>query len=495
MPGRSQALIIGYMSLATTCPQCRTSFKVVPDQLKLRRGQVRCGVCRHVFSGLDSLRYVQPTPPLDPDTPIVIRASTSTSIDAEARPQADPFIDAGSIGPGGAQEPNVEKGESAGNDPLTGPLTGPLTDPLTGLRTGPLTGPLLDPLTGLRTDPLSGPPTEPLVQTFAESDTRPLTDPDTRAFAAPNTEPFDPADTRAFADPDTRTLAAPDTRTLADSDSDSEAFSDDDTRPLPEARDETLAPPGSHVTREEGDTLESPARDFGRGEAFGVARGAQAAQHAPPTMHRALEDDTLRDDETDAVDFFSTQHRTRGFSTRGALLWAFASLVLATVLALQIGIATRDWLASRYPALRPAIGFAIAPLGLAISAPRALEALTIEGFELQSTPVEGLYAMNALLRNGTGHEVRWPAMELTLTEQGGAVVSRKVLMPADYLPGVARRPGADPAPGTSRGPALDRDDGGAPPSAIGPAAEIPLRVALEAAGIMPTGYTVKLFYP
>ena len=46
------------MALATTCPQCKTSFKVVPDQLKLRRGLVRCGVCQNVFSGVEHLRYV-----------------------------------------------------------------------------------------------------------------------------------------------------------------------------------------------------------------------------------------------------------------------------------------------------------------------------------------------------------------------------------------------------------------------------------------------------
>lgn len=46
------------MALATTCPQCKTSFRVVPDQLKLRRGFVRCGQCRHVFAGIDHLRYV-----------------------------------------------------------------------------------------------------------------------------------------------------------------------------------------------------------------------------------------------------------------------------------------------------------------------------------------------------------------------------------------------------------------------------------------------------
>ncbi len=51
------------MALATTCPQCKTSFKVVPDQLKLRRGLVRCGACQHVFSGIDFLRYVDESKP------------------------------------------------------------------------------------------------------------------------------------------------------------------------------------------------------------------------------------------------------------------------------------------------------------------------------------------------------------------------------------------------------------------------------------------------
>jgi predicted Zn finger-like uncharacterized protein len=54
------------MALATTCPQCKTSFKVVPDQLKLRRGLVRCGVCQHVFSGIDYISQVLPTANKEP---------------------------------------------------------------------------------------------------------------------------------------------------------------------------------------------------------------------------------------------------------------------------------------------------------------------------------------------------------------------------------------------------------------------------------------------
>jgi predicted Zn finger-like uncharacterized protein len=37
------------MSLITQCPACNTLFKVVPDQLKISEGWVRCGQCREVF--------------------------------------------------------------------------------------------------------------------------------------------------------------------------------------------------------------------------------------------------------------------------------------------------------------------------------------------------------------------------------------------------------------------------------------------------------------
>ena len=37
------------MSLITSCPNCGTMFRVVPDQLKISEGWVRCGHCNEVF--------------------------------------------------------------------------------------------------------------------------------------------------------------------------------------------------------------------------------------------------------------------------------------------------------------------------------------------------------------------------------------------------------------------------------------------------------------
>ncbi|MGQ0712029.1 MAG: zinc-ribbon and DUF3426 domain-containing protein [Rhodoferax sp.] len=39
------------MSLITRCPACGTCFKVVPDQLRVSEGWVRCGQCDEVFDG------------------------------------------------------------------------------------------------------------------------------------------------------------------------------------------------------------------------------------------------------------------------------------------------------------------------------------------------------------------------------------------------------------------------------------------------------------
>ena len=44
------------MMLATRCPYCHTTFRVVQDQLKICNGIVRCGSCRQVFNGIEQLQ-------------------------------------------------------------------------------------------------------------------------------------------------------------------------------------------------------------------------------------------------------------------------------------------------------------------------------------------------------------------------------------------------------------------------------------------------------
>ena len=46
----------------TRCPGCKTIFRVTPQQLALRGGQVRCGHCQTVFDGVASLVSLAPQP-------------------------------------------------------------------------------------------------------------------------------------------------------------------------------------------------------------------------------------------------------------------------------------------------------------------------------------------------------------------------------------------------------------------------------------------------
>lgn len=51
--------------MQTTCPECRTTFRVSQDHLGARRGMVRCGTCQAVFNAYDTLLPELETPPAD----------------------------------------------------------------------------------------------------------------------------------------------------------------------------------------------------------------------------------------------------------------------------------------------------------------------------------------------------------------------------------------------------------------------------------------------
>jgi predicted Zn finger-like uncharacterized protein len=56
------------VSLATRCPSCATTFRVLPGQLSARQGRVRCGKCDAVFDGIAALVE---------DSPAALRAEPS----------------------------------------------------------------------------------------------------------------------------------------------------------------------------------------------------------------------------------------------------------------------------------------------------------------------------------------------------------------------------------------------------------------------------------
>lgn len=74
------------MSLITTCPACATMFKVVPDQLRLSDGWVRCGQCDEVFDAKLNLQAA--------DNHLVSGAvqDLDSQSDVVEDPVSDPFL-------------------------------------------------------------------------------------------------------------------------------------------------------------------------------------------------------------------------------------------------------------------------------------------------------------------------------------------------------------------------------------------------------------------
>ncbi|MCO5101498.1 MAG: DUF3426 domain-containing protein [Burkholderiaceae bacterium] len=402
------------MALATTCPQCKTSFRVVPDQLKLRRGFVRCGRCHNVFAGIDHLRYVDDAQlrrasGVDPRPRAAEAAEAELGFDAEAEHGLDVEAQQGFDTVAESGFDADAEAEHDSHDPL-----------LAGYR-------------DLRRD-------------------------------------------RATNEAEWIDVGPPALETFADGTLTDEAFTDEarsDEAPVAETVVEDEIPADPHfVNRVAGD---AGLVDYD-GDVDLVAREATREDALPPYVERYTgsphEDDGA--DAESAIDYFSTR-RARGFADRRGLASAALAIALAIALVLQWAVAERSAIAVRVPGVAPLLGAALAPFGLHIEAPHELDALTIESFELQASAAADVLELRALLRNRADHPVRWPSMQLTLTDPENRVLVRRALHPDDYLA-----------------------EAGAVRTAGVPAhTEWPLRLALEASDLRAAGYDyrVQLFYP
>jgi predicted Zn finger-like uncharacterized protein len=69
-----------------------------------------------------------------------------------------------------------------------------------------------------------------------------------------------------------------------------------------------------------------------------------------------------------------------------------------------------------------------------IPLPRNSILVSIETSDLQSDNARGLFVLQATLKNRAGYAQAWPVLELSLTDINDAVVSRRVIFAAEYLP-------------------------------------------------------------
>jgi predicted Zn finger-like uncharacterized protein len=530
------------MALATTCPQCKTSFKVVPDQLKLRRGLVRCGVCQHVFSGIDYLRYVD-----DAARAAQRAARERAAAGGPGSPAGGPGAAAGEPGaasappPPGAVPASPPLADSSGQPAapeLGAPAAGerlrpteaaafaptqPAPSAATGQAASSQTGPAAPSPTPAAASTPTGaafvPPDADDAGRPASLEPRPAAAPVEARSAVPSVEarPAAPATTtipaanapgagawpalpapdaarvpleELLSRPDASWRSAAGPQTIIDPDGDLKTaffLTDSSFGPLPPDGADT-GPPTS--TRRPGAARELPAQAASANAlAPGVGRSAlpglplrpergeselgPAFVPTPPVPFEPAPRRLGAPPAEPAIDYFAGNRR-RGGGLGLALspaAWA-AAIGLSALLGLQALVGWRDAIAARVPLVAPTLAGLFAPFGLAVGPPRELDALTIEGFELQAAGAPNTLALSAVLRNRSGHVVGYPAMELTLTDGTGALLVRKAITAQLYV--------GDPTT-TAAG--------------LAARSERPIRLTLQHDGLQPTGYQVALFYP
>lgn len=158
--------------------------------------------------------------------------------------------------------------------------------------------------------------------------------------------------------------------------------------------------------------------------------------------------------------------------------------VASAALAAQVTYTYRDLAAARWPALQPVLAQACVALRCELGAPHLLDALAVQSSGLVRADASDLYRLAVTLRNQTDIDVALPAIDLSLTDSQGRLLSRRV------LPLSALAQTSEPAPGKTPEQTPDR---------LGAGRELVLQATLQVAGAPAAepvaGYTIVLFYP
>ena len=173
-------------------------------------------------------------------------------------------------------------------------------------------------------------------------------------------------------------------------------------------------------------------------------------------------------DDAPLPDFMAAAEPTRSWTW----LWAVAALAAAAALGAQAAYRYRAEIAAFAPEARAPLDAACRWVGCSVLLPRRADLMTIESSDLQADPRrDGLIVLHAVIRNRSRLAQEYPALELTLTDEGGRPLLRRVLLPVDYVEAARSRQG------------------------IAAGGEAALRVHLDSSRARATSYRLYLFYP
>ncbi|MGY6268475.1 DUF3426 domain-containing protein [Achromobacter denitrificans] len=423
------------MALITRCPQCGTSFKVVPDQLRVRNGLVRCGACSTVFDGRACLLSEPGAPaPRPPSAPMVPAANGNPAPVLATPAPPPPEMPAG---PAGQSLPPWE------DEPQVPPVAAS-THPPAVLRGREDIRRRAEP------DDAAAPQDGDDEDGF-DDDAVPVEPPRWAGTATPAVRRSDP-------------VFAPDSGAAIDWDA---------RRPEKPAEPSLAAADDRHA----GDYRHMDVRDDARDDEYEDEYGPGREDAGEPVFGDTRTRYSSATDVGRAPPEFLDQDRQerRGLVRK---LWSAACLAGLAVLGLQLLYVYRTDIANSVPVLRPVLETVCRPLDCTVGYARRLERIAISSSSLQ--PPAGAAALddgrsrlvlNLVLRNRYDKPQHWPALVLDLTDLSDTVVVRRVLMPENYL-----------TPEQLRGP-------------FEPAGELKISVPIEVAGVQVNGYQIDKFFP
>ena len=466
----------------TQCPHCQTRFKVQSDQLDVCDGQVRCGRCNHVFNAREALEPDGPLPATAPEATALVPAPVAEPVatlpaatQSPAAPAAPPTP------PSPAPTAAARSTLPAAADHLVKALANApeldwhppaITDDprLIALPkdqeldriSGGISLDLPDFTADLPAAPAANaPPREPSFDSFPPRSTTPPRPAPAPAKPSP-AAPIEPVFTPAEED-------------------------DDFLKKLQAARQQQTNPSARVEPSLSGnDSKTSPAKP--RPPQPEVIPDdppvAKAGGKSAPSFS-ALSDDGGGADEGGVVFRASANSSGKAPAPKPEkpprkplklnLMWVWLALsaVGALGLAGQATYLFRTEIAAQLPGARAPLELACRSLGCTVPLPKHTELLRTEWSELAVVPEQAnLIRVSATVRNLAAYPQAYPNLELSLKDGEDHVLSKKVLLPKDYL--------------NKTDAALGQFNGNS---------EVKVFMQLDVGMLRPKGYALMWFYP
>lgn len=425
------------MSMFTRCAHCESTFRVTLAQLQASGGQVRCGVCLEVFDAFLTLTARDPRVPAV-EEPAVEAVPVDPALVLEP-PRSDP--------------PDTDAGDALLADVTIDP---DVASPEAATTTTPDSAASEAVADGLPETASASPTTSAIV-------------PEVEADAATATEASDGA---GLAQDDPPGFPVADGQ---DPDDASDRCLDGD------------APPPADSSPPHGMPIPAPMLAHDDVPEFvdqvaepGIAPGSvQMPEDPEPPDPEGGQPRRLVSDAagTEASDPIAARVAPPAFvaprPSRPSVAQLSGVTVLALLLVAQVVYLLRAVIADAAPNTRPALEAACAWIRCSVALPRLTDRLTIETSDLQALdPLHpNRVTLTATIRNRARVEQAFPMLELTLTDAREEVAARKVFGPTEYL-------------------AAATADAG-----IAANAEVGVRLRLDTADLVATGYRLYLFHP